>query len=172
MTGSYPPHPLPVHAAIATIALYCLAAMPGCSPASPDEQEQEHVYSTWDTLNPDKCASMWLIKRYVDTKAEFRFYPKNSMDMEGIHFDTPTSKYHSTHDKSCFELVMAKHHLQSPELDKLAALIHAIEIGYWHAGDDDEASKLNDYIMGIIRHIEPIEQALEDTFIVFDHYAE
>ena len=47
-----------------------------------------HLYSTWDVLETDASASAWLIKRHVDPKARFKFFPKGELITEGIAFDT------------------------------------------------------------------------------------
>jgi hypothetical protein len=39
--------------------------------------EQEGlVFSTWEGFEADKCASIWLIKRFIDKNAVIKFFPK------------------------------------------------------------------------------------------------
>ncbi len=159
-------------AAAAGLGLAGLAGCPSSSHHQPPAEQEKHLYSTWNELTLDRCASLWLIKRYVDAEASFRFFPKHAMNMTGTTIDTPTSTCRRTHKLSCFEVIMTEHNLDSPELEQLAKLVHAGVIDYWHAADNEDAKRLHDYINGIIRNIDPIEQALEDTFAVFDHYVD
>ena len=50
------------------------------------------IYITWQGLEPDKLASLWLIKRFVDQEAEFKLVPKGSLIKDGIPFDVLDSR--------------------------------------------------------------------------------
>jgi len=64
------------------------------------------IYITWQGLEPDKLASLWLIKRFVDQEAEFKLVPKGSLIKDGIPFDVPSATFKRSHTRSTFECVL------------------------------------------------------------------
>ena len=105
--------------------------------------ENRHLYSTWDVLELDTCASAWLIKNFVDSEAEFRFFGKGELIDEGIAFDTPDANLRRKHNMSTFESVLKEHKLNDPYLDEIAAMIHSLEVDYWQQGQTEEARLLD-----------------------------
>jgi len=93
--------------------------------------EEAIVYSTWDTQEVDKCASIWLIKRYIAPQAEIRFFKKGEPITEGIQFDTPTALFRRYHNKSTFETLLDHYKLKEDKLIYLGRIIHDIEINIW-----------------------------------------
>ncbi|MGZ8944044.1 MAG: chromate resistance protein ChrB domain-containing protein [Methylococcaceae bacterium] len=93
--------------------------------------EEKIVYSTWDTLEVDKCASIWLIKRHIAPQAEIRFFKKGEPVTEGIEFDTPTALFRRYHNKSTFETLLDHYKLKEDKLIYLGRIIHDIEINIW-----------------------------------------
>jgi len=77
--------------------------------ANTRNDKESHLYSTWDTMEVDKCASAWLIKRFVDKEAEFKFFPSGELITEGIPFDTPDSEFRRYHNMSTFESILKKY---------------------------------------------------------------
>ncbi|MHC4674634.1 MAG: chromate resistance protein ChrB domain-containing protein [Planctomycetota bacterium] len=65
-------------------------------------QTNPHLYSTGSILELDRCASAWLIKRYVDKDADIRFFAEGGLYEESTNFSTPDSKMNSTHNQSAF----------------------------------------------------------------------
>jgi hypothetical protein len=106
----------------------CLLA---CSAAANPPSGEGQVYSTWDVFEPDKCASIWLIKRHVDPGAVFRFYPRGEAIAEGIAFDTPDARFRRYHDRSTFETLLQHHNLDDPKARDLGRLMHDIEVNVW-----------------------------------------
>jgi len=109
------------------LSLYLLA----CGATAEPVGEAGHLYSTWDVFEPDKCASIWLIKRHVDPGSVFRFYPRDAAIEEGIAFDTPDAELRRYHDRSTFETLLAHYKLEDPTLLYLGRLIHDMEVNIW-----------------------------------------
>ncbi len=91
----------------------------------------QKVFSTWEGFEPDKCASIWLIKRFIDKNAVIKFFPKGKVIREGIPFDTPDAKLRRYHNMSTFESILFYYQLQDPKLVEIGKIIHDIEINVW-----------------------------------------
>ncbi len=102
-----------------------------CFAAADPARDKGQVYSTWDIFEPDKCASIWLIKRHIDPGAVFRFYPRGAVIEVGIAFDTPDAELRRYHDRSTFETLLQHGRLDTPQLVYLGRLIHDMEINTW-----------------------------------------
>jgi len=126
------------------------------------------IYATWENMEIDKCASAWLIRRFVDKEAEFRFYPKGTLITEGIPFDVPEAEIRRYHNMAAFEYLMKKHKLTDPQLRKIGEIIHDIEINYWGKKRLEESRKINDAVREIIKTSETAEESLKRGFMFFD----
>lgn len=163
------------------LAVALIAAASGCAPApqSPSGQPaakppaeatetRETAYAIWDDLELDRCASVWLIKRFVDPNAEFKIYPEGTLSVQGIPVDMPTSKYRRTQRQAVFEVLLDRHGLDDPALHKLARQVHAVEIDYWIALRDAEAQLLNERLLGVLEKASSPEDALQQSLQLFD----
>ena len=119
--------------------------------ASPPDYIGPHLYTTWDVLEPDRLAAMWVWKRFVDAEARFHFVPAFSRITLGVPFDTPEATVRRTGTRSATEVLLARHQLdQDPKLLALARMTHVHEITPWMIGPDVDshalARKLKDAI--------------------------
>ncbi len=129
-----------------------------------------HLYSTGRIMEVDRCASAWLIKRYVDLQAEFAFFEDGKLITRGTAFDTPDARFSRTHNLATFEVLMHHFKISDAKLKTLAAAIHEIEINYWTGKKDNSlASKLILKVNAIIRTNPEPAQCLEECFRFFDH---
>jgi hypothetical protein len=146
--------------------------MPALSAMSATAQssEAEHIYSTGRIMEVDRCASAWLIKRYIDPKAQFAFFEDGQLVTRGTAFDTPDARFCRTHKLSTFEVLMHHFKLNDPKLKALAAAIHEIEIDYWTGRKENPlAAKLSMQVREIIRANPDPGQCLEACFSYFDN---
>ncbi len=79
-------------------------------------EQKVQIFSTWEGFEADKCASIWLIKRFIDKNAIIKFFPKGEIIKEGILFDTPDSKFRRYHNMSTFESILLHYNLKDPKL--------------------------------------------------------
>jgi hypothetical protein len=83
-------------------------------------------------VHVDRVACPWLIRRFVDSQAEFLFVPRNlvaeAAEREGaIPFDAPGVEL-GHHDGKCsFEAIIGKYGLSDPALLRLARIVHAAD---------------------------------------------
>ncbi len=98
----------------------------GAEPAS-------HVYTTWEGSEPDKGASAWLIKRFIDKDAKFILKPSGEKLTKGIAFDVPEAKFRRTHNLAGYETLLLAYKVEDPIAKKIGQIIHDIEINAWRA---------------------------------------
>ncbi len=130
------------------------------------------LWVTRSHVHVDRVACPWLIRRFVDSDAEFLFVPKNQVEdaatsRGGIPFDVPGVEL-GHHDGKCsFEAILAKYDLTEPGLQRLARIVHAADI----AADlhSDEIAPGLEAIATGFGIILPDDQAnLEAQFVVYD----
>jgi hypothetical protein len=88
----------------------------------------------WATRkNPwiDRLASAWLIKRFIDRKARFKWIEKpKDRPKRAVGFDFDGADFTHVGNRVTFEVLLASFGLDSdPALNKLAATIHFLDIG-------------------------------------------
>ncbi len=131
-------------------------------------QTKAQVYSTWDTLEVDTCATAWLIKNFVDKNAVFRFYPKGDIITEGIAFDTPDAEFRRTNSFSAFETVLNKYKLDDPALKQIGEMIHEIEINFWAHDSNSNILEFNQKVLSEVKKAATTDEGLKNALLVFD----
>ena len=96
----------------------------------------------------DRIACPWLIRKFIDPKAEFRYVPKDRVlevaRTEGaIPFDTPGAELHHFEEGGqeyvSFDAIIRKHRLTDPALLELAKIVRVADGG---SGSSIEAAGL------------------------------
>jgi hypothetical protein len=113
--------------------------------------EDRHLYSTGKIMEVDRVASAWLIKRFVDPKAEFIFFEDGRLITRGTAFDTPDARFSRTHNLSTFEVLMRRFSIDDPKVTALAAAVHQIEINYWAGANNATAADLARQVNAVIK---------------------
>lgn len=126
------------------------------------------VYSTWRELETDKCASAWLIRRFVNANAQFKFFPKGTFIKEGIPFDTPDSDLKRDARMTVFGKVMQKYTIKNAVLDDMNRIIWDIEVNSWDKKVTPEAIGVDSVIQGLILMTKSEEECIEKSFLIFD----
>jgi hypothetical protein len=93
----------------------------------------EHRGRTWVTrtgIHVDRMASAWLIRRFIDPKARFRFVsPKSYRRAPGeLRFDMFDGELTHEGDLCTFEVLIRRFGLHDPALRPLAELVHDIDL--------------------------------------------
>ena len=118
-----------------------------------DENESEAQYITWDGLEPDKWASVWLIKRHVDPGAKVVLRPIGAPIETGIAFGIPGSDFSRSHGVSVYESLMRGYELDDPAVQELGRIVHDIEISPWSDSGSEHTGA-----------VEQAYRALQDRF--------
>lgn len=151
----------------------CLMGVTSCGERSPKPETHgsaaRHVYITWTSLEADKLASIWLIKRFIDEKAEFRFVENGTLVKNGAPFDTPDAEFRRYPNASCFESILRAYGIKDPALVKIGDITHDIEINYWQEKRFPESAVVADRVHAIIQnHPEDPEACLPGALAFFD----
>jgi hypothetical protein len=130
------------------------------------------LWVTRSHVHVDRVACPWLIKRFVDSEAEFLFVPKSQVDAiasetGAIPFDAPGVAL-GHHDGKCsFEAIVETYQLTGPGLRRLAKIVHAADVA--DDLDTDEIGPGLEAIASGFSLILPDDKAnLEKQFVVYD----
>lgn len=80
---------------------------------------------TWENIGVDRMACIWLIRRWIDTEAEFIFIPMREMPLPAHSepFDIPGARF-SHHGGHCtFYALLKEYHLNDPVLTRIAQMV-------------------------------------------------
>ena len=88
---------------------------------------------TRKNANVDRVACPWLIKKFVDPRAEFIYVPVDQIaataEREGaIPFDAPNVELGHVDGRCSFESILLKYRLTDPALQRLATIVHGADV--------------------------------------------
>lgn len=130
--------------------------------------EKGLIFSTWEGFEVDKCASIWLIKRFIDENAVINFFPKGEAIKEGIPFDTPDAKFRRYHNMSTFESLLEHYKLNDPKLIYIGKIVHDIEVNIWERKVFDGTHQVQKAFNNIIWNSKNRDEAIEKSCKYFD----
>ncbi len=112
------------------------------SPDEPHESEgrvprldagryQGRTWATRKNLWVDRVASAWLIRRFIDREARFRWLDKPSdCPKSALGFDFDGATFTHVGDRVTFETLLAAFGLEGdPGLQRLGAMVHQLDVG-------------------------------------------
>jgi hypothetical protein len=88
------------------------------------------VWVTRKNIHVDRIASAWLIRRFIDPKATFKFVPGQGYQTgEGeVGFDMFEADFTHEDDKCTFETLCQRFSLREPGLKAIAEIVHDIDV--------------------------------------------
>lgn len=88
------------------------------------------LWVTRHSPHVDRCASAWLIKRFIDKKAKFGFISKDDPIPKGaIPFTLPKAEIKPVEKKkTTYDVLVQKYNIQDPIALKIGKFIHDFEI--------------------------------------------
>ena len=122
-------------------------------------------------VHVDRVACPWLIRRFIDSEAEFIFVPAARIaevaEKEGaIPFDAPGVEL-GHHDGKCsFEAFITKYGLKDRALLRLASVVHAADTGEFQT--DPVATGLEAIAVGYSLRYPDDRKNLRRQFAVYD----
>jgi Uncharacterized conserved protein len=148
------------------------------APAPPAPATETFRSRTWVTragVHVDRMASAWLIKRFVDSDARFKFVPAKHYTPESgeLRFDMFDAEF--THDGDCctFEVLVNRMRLDDRGLRAMAEVVHDIDLKDAKF-DRPETSGLAVLVASIamahrddVKRIERASQAFDDLYVYY-----
>jgi len=85
-------------------------------------------------VHVDRTACPWLIKKFVDSKAEFIFVPVEKIEEtvkreKAIPYDAPSVELGHHDDKCSFDAIVEKYEIRDPAVLELAKIVRAADTG-------------------------------------------
>jgi hypothetical protein len=108
------------------------------------------VWVTRADVFVDRLASAWLIRRFIDPRARFKFVTgvRYAAQPGEIRFDMPRGEYTHEGDRCTFEVLCARFGLRDPGLVAIGEIVHDIDLK-----DDKFGRSEADGIVAVLRGI-------------------
>jgi hypothetical protein len=133
------------------------------------EKVQGRVWVTRKGIHVDRIASAWLIRRFIDKDARFKFVPGKDYrpDRGELRFDMFEAEFTHEGDRCTFELLLQKFGLTDPALKQIAEIVHDIDLKDEKFGRED-ALGVDRLIAGIAMAHPEDEKRLAQGSAVFN----
>ena len=127
---------------------------------------------TWVTrqgVQVDRIASAWLIRRFIDEAARFKFVPGTGYAAQPgeLRFDMFEGEFTHRGDRCTFEVLLAEAKLDDPALVAIGEIIHDIDLKDGKYGRE-EAAGVRSLIAGIAASHVDDPQRLERGAVLLD----
>ena len=122
-------------------------------------------------VHVDRVACPWLIRRFIDSEAEFLFVPKSQVkavaEKEGaIAFDTPGAELDHDGDLCTFDVMIREYGLTDKPLSRLAKIVNAADTR--RLENDPLAAGVEAIAVGYGLRFPDDQKNLEKQFEVYD----
>lgn len=122
-------------------------------------------------IHVDRVACPWLIKRFIDSQAEFIFVPKSQVKAfaekeAAISFDAPGAKFDHEGDLCTFDVLIREYGLVDKPLLRLAKIVNAADTG--RLENDPLAAGFEAIAVGYGLRFPDDKENLERQFEVYD----
>ena len=129
---------------------------------------------TWQNVGVDRMACAWLIRRWIDPKAEFIFVPigVKPLPRNAEPFDIPGTQYSHHRGHCTFYTFLKKHKLKDPALARIARIVDEADV-VQEVTVESAAAGLDLICRGLRRISRDDAEALKRGFLVYEAlYAE
>ena len=129
----------------------------------------EKLWVTREHVQVDRIASAWLIRRFIDPNARFKFVPGRSYEPKPgeIRFDMFEGEYTQEGDRCTFEVLLGRAGLDDRALGAIGEIIHDIDLKDGKYGREETAG-VRSLIAGITASSSNDEQRLERGMALLD----
>ena len=126
------------------------------------------LWATRRGLHIDRIASAWLIRRFLDPKARFRFVdPKEPAARGELRFDMPGGDFTHEGDRCTFETLIARARLGDRALSDVAEIVHDVDLKDGKFARP-EAARVERLIHALLLETSRDEERLERGLDLFD----
>jgi len=126
---------------------------------------------TREYVHVDRTACPWLIKKFIDPKAEFIFVPTEKIDEvvkkeKAIPYDAPGVELGHHGEKCSFDAIIQKYKIEEPAVSDLANIVRAADMDKPEAAP--QAAGLDAMMTGISIVAKDDHEAIEKAMPVYD----
>jgi hypothetical protein len=91
---------------------------------------QDRIWVTRKEIHVDRMASAWLIRRFIDPNARFKFVPAKGYQPQlgEMRFDMYEAEFTHEGDRCTFEVLIERMGLSDPGLGPIAEIVHDIDL--------------------------------------------
>jgi hypothetical protein len=95
----------------------------------PDTVTPGRTWVTREGVFVDRIGSAWLIRRFIDRKARFKFVPARGYRPEPgeLRFDMYQAEYTHEGERCTFQTLLARFGLEDPALEAVGEIVHDID---------------------------------------------
>jgi len=139
----------------------------------PIEKVQARTWVTRKGIHVDRMASAWLIRRFIDKDARFKFVPGKGYRPEAgeLRFDMFEAEFTHEGDRCTFEVLLQRFALSEPALRQIAEIVHDIDLKDGKFGRED-ALGVDRLIAGVAMANPEDEKRLAEGSAVFNNLYE
>jgi hypothetical protein len=114
---------------------------PETAPARPVEKPRGATWVTRTGIHVDRMASAWLIRRFIDPKAKFKFVGSREYRHQAgeLRFDMFDGEFTHQGDLCSFEVLLARFEITDAAVRPLAEIVHDIDLKDEKYGRADNA---------------------------------
>jgi hypothetical protein len=125
----------------------------GTEPAKASLDRAQHLGRTWVTrtgIKVDRMASAWLIRKFIDPEARFKFVPAKGYRPEKgeLRFDMFEAEFTHEGELCTFEVLVRRFGLDDPSLHAIAEIVHDVDVKDAKYGRE-EAPGIGQLVAGI-----------------------
>jgi hypothetical protein len=145
-------------------------------PSKATVRRDEYRGRTWVTrsgIKVDRMASAWLIRKFIDPQARFKFVPAKGYvpQKNEVRFDMFEAEFTHDGDLCTFEVLVERFGLADPALRPIAEIVHDVDVKDAKYGRE-EAPGIGQVVAGIAAAHPDDEARLERGSALFeDMYA-
>ncbi|HTL11065.1 MAG TPA: chromate resistance protein ChrB domain-containing protein [Bdellovibrionota bacterium] len=119
----------------------------------------------------DRIACPWLIRRFVDPKAEFLFAPKDQVlsfakSKDAVPFDIPGVELTHRGEHCSFDAFLDKYELKDPALQRLAVIVRGADTDRNDLAP--QCAGLLAITLGLAANHQDDHRLLEQGFVIYD----
>ncbi|MEE3502921.1 chromate resistance protein ChrB domain-containing protein [Acidiphilium acidophilum] len=137
--------------------------------ANDHETLKGRIWVTRQDVHVDRIACAWLIRRFIDPDAQFKFVAAKGYQPkpDELRFDMFEAEFTHEGDRCTFEVLMAKIEQNDPAIAAIAEVVHDIDLKDEKFGRE-EASGVRSLIVGLTKTHKEDEQRLVRGAALFD----
>lgn len=146
------------------------AGTPAAIESKRAEDYQGRVWATRKNPFIDRMASAWLVRRFIDPKAAFRFADEREAAGPGngvVAFDVRGGEFTHVGDLCTFEVLIKSFGIKDKAVRKIAEIVHDLDVKDEKYGKP-EAAGVEDILTGIRKTAKSDTDALERGMAVFE----